>query len=258
MFFHLQVLVYSLIFIVGLELTVSQYAEDFIAGLIGEHPFTAFFIVLVLMGYVFQVAKKIGKRTSMVAIPVFLALSSLGLLYFIDNTFQKHAFVVASGAMYYFILLGIYRLKNYAKDQTARGVVAAVLFATVFFTYATVYGIYINFAVPLWLLMIVDFTVTVLLSTQYLYLIETERKTAWKYATILGLVMTQIAWVATFWPFGYLTTGVIMLMFYYVFWDLVQANFLGTVSKKRLISNLVVIGIMITMVLMSSRWLPVV
>ena len=194
----------------------------------------------------------------MTMIPMVLALASLGLLYFIDAPSQKHVFVLLSGAVYYFILLGIYRLRSYEKDQTARGIVAASAFATLFFSYAVCYGIYINFAVPLGLLMIVCFAVTILVSVQYFFLIEAESKIAWLYSFVLGLVMTQLAWAATFWPFGYLTTAAAMLMFYYVFWDLASSHFLEMVSKKRLVNNLVVVGVLAVMVLASSRWLPAV
>ena len=258
MFFHLQVFIYSLFFILGLELTVSEFAQEMITGLIGEHPFTAFFVMAILLAYVFQVARKIGKRKTMTMIPMVLALASLGLLYFIDAPSQKHMFVVLSGAVYYFILLGIYRLRSYEKDQTARGIVAASAFATLFFSYAVCYGIYINFAIPLAFLMVVCFAVTVLISAQFFFLIEAEGKIAWQYSFVLGLVMTQLAWAVTFWPFGYLTTAATMLMFYYVFWDLASTHFLQTVSKKRLVTNLVVIGVLAIMVLASSRWLPAV
>lgn len=258
MFFHFKVLLYSIVFIAGLELTVSRYAQDFINDFLGDRPITAALIIISLMAYVFQVARKIGKRSSMAAIPVFLTLASLGLLYFIDAKSQKHIFAFISGAVYYFILLGIYRLKGCATDQTARGIVAASAFATLFLCYSVTHGIYINFAVPLWSLMLVYFIATVLISVQFFYLLEVSQKTAWIHGLVLGLVMTQISWAITFWPFGYLTIGVIALMFYYVFWDLVSAHFLEITSKKRLISNVIIVSILIAVVLTSSRWLPVV
>ncbi len=258
MFFHLQVFLYSLLFAAGLEMTTSQFAEGFITRAIGDFPGLTFVVVLALMAYVFFIAKKIGKRYSMTPVAVFLALSSLGQIYFIDSSSQKSVFVLLAGLLYYFLHLGIHRLRLYEKDQTARGLVAATTFATLFFCYSVIIGIYINFAIGLWVLMALFLLVTIPASAQYLYLIETDRITAWKFSVVLGLAMAEMAWILSFWPFGYLTTGVVALMVYYVFWDLVKTYFMGLLSKKRVIINLAVTGVLMTLVLATSHWLPVV
>jgi hypothetical protein len=100
--------------------------------------------------------------------------------------------------------------------------------------------------------------VTILLSFQYFWLINDNKKNVLNYSLILGLIMAEIVWVLNFWPFGYLTTGVITLIFYYVFWDLATCHFLDELSQKRVIANMIFFGLLITLVLSSARWLPVV
>lgn len=131
--------------------------------------------------------------------------------------------------------------------------------ATAFLFYSSVYGIYLNFAVPIWGLMLAYCAGTVLLSYQYFLVIDSQQERRVKiYSLILGLSLSEIAWVVNFWPFGYLTTGVIVLMFYYILWDLVQSHFLQALSKKRVFVHLMFFGLLIGMVLASTRWVPVV
>jgi hypothetical protein len=152
----------------------------------------------------------------------------------------------------------MYRLRTYDKDQTARGIVGATALAAIFFAYGTIYGIYLNFVFPLWALMLAFLCISTLVSFQYLWIIKKDKQSVWSYSLVLGLIMTEIAWVMNSWPFGYLTTAVVTLMFYYVFWDMVQSHFLGFLSKKRVVTNMVFFGILAAIVLGSSRWLPVV
>jgi hypothetical protein len=161
--------------------------------------------------------------------------------------------------MFYLYLLGAWRLKSYSGDQTAKGLIAASATATIFFFYTTVYGIYLNFLVPLWVLMILFLLATVFVSYQYFFIIkEKSRKLIWTYSLILGMIMAEIAWVINFWPFGYLTAGVISLIFYYILWDLAQSYFLNLLSRKRVVANMIFFTFLIGLILASSRWLPTV
>lgn len=245
MFFAVLVLFYSLLFLLGLESMTFGGNMFNIAAV--------FFIIFSLAG-----VKKIGKKWINWNTLFIFSISSLALLYLIDSFFEKQLFIILSSAFYYLGLLGVYRLGDYAKDQTARGMISASSMAAIFFFYASVYGIYVNFMVPLWALMTVYFLATVIVSYQYFRIIKSERRIVWSYCAVIGLAMAEFAWVINFWPFGYLTTGVIALMLYYVFWDLTQSYFLNLLSKKRLTANLILFSILIAVVLISSRWMPAV
>ena len=194
----------------------------------------------------------------MTPLPILFFIASLGLLYFISSPLHRNIFIVVSSAVYYFQLIAMYRLKSYEKDQTAIGIMGACALATLFFLYADIYGIYLNFVFPLWQLMVVFLFVTTLVSFQYLWILKKDSRMVWSYSLVLGLIMTEIAWVLNFWPFGYLTTGVVALIFYYVFWDLVCGAFKGALTKRKVFISMVSFTILAMMVLASSRWLPVV
>jgi len=64
--------------------------------------------------------------------------------------------------------------------------------------------------------------------------------------------MVELIWTMNFWPFGYLTTGVIALILYYILWDLTQSFFLKLLSKKRVVANMIFFSALIVIILLSS------
>ncbi len=245
MFFALPVLIYSVFFFLGLELSIFEGNVFIFASIISA--------AVSLWG-----AKKIGKKWIHLNIPFVLLFSSFALLFLIDSLVEKQVFILLSATLYYLGILGIFRLEEYEKDQTARGMIAASAIASAFFFYASTYGIYLNFLVPLWILMIAYLSATTAITYGYFRIISDKKRIVWSYSVAIGMAMAEVAWVINFWPFGYLTTGVIALMLYYVFWDIAQSYFLNLLSQKRLAANIILFFLLISAVLLTSRWLPAV
>ena len=245
MFIKLRPLIYSLVFLLSLEVIVLNPKLVFII---------AFFLFLVSL----YEGKKIGQKWKYAILPIFFTIFSIALLQLISMLYEKQIFVLLVSIMYYLALLGTYRLGIYEGDQTARGMIMASTSAAVFFTYASAYGLYLNFLVPLYVLMLVYLVVTLCVSYQYFSIIENNKIKVWTYSFLLSLFMIEMIWSMNFWPFGYLTTGVIALILYYVLWDLTQSYFLNLLSKKRVIANMIFFTSMIILVLLSSKWIPVI
>jgi hypothetical protein len=246
-----------LIFFLTLQIISNDSVSSQLATLSTAGSLVAVLIFIALLVYFYQIAKRVSRSVGMTPIPVLLVTSTIGLLYFVQSVKQEFLLSLLSAVAYYFIHIALYRLRNYRKDKTARGIVAAGSVATIFLFYATSYGIYLNFAISLWVLMFILMLVTTLVSFQYFWLINDDKKNVLNFSLVLGFVMAEIVWVLNFWPFGYLTTGVITLIFYYVFWDLVQCHFLNILSKRRVVVNMLVFALLVAMVLSSTRWLPV-
>lgn len=246
MFLKLRPLLFSLIFFGSLEVITLKAKFVFVIA------------VFLFMLSLYE-GRKIGGRWLFSVLPAFFVLSSLALLYLIGIAYEQQIFVALASGMYYLSLLSAYRLGNYKSDQTAKGMNMAAAFATIFFTYASAYGLYLNFLVPLYYLMLVYLIVTLLVSFQYFAIIKNDqRKIVWMYSFLLALIMAEIVWTMNYWPFGYLTTGVIALILYYVLWDLTQSYFLNLLSRKRVIANMIFFSALISIVLLSAKWIPVI
>lgn len=246
MFLKLRPLFYSLIFLVGLETIVLWRAH------------VASIIFCLLLFAVYQ-GKSVGKKWKFSVLPAFFTLASSALLYLITVPYEQQTFIFLTFGMYYLSLFGAYRLNEYALDQTARAMNMAATVSTIFFTYTAAYGLYLNFLVPLWVLMSVYLVVTLLVSYQYFSIIKNDdKRLVWVYSFLLALAMAEMVWTINFWPFGYLTVGVIALILYYVLWDLIQSYFLNLLSQKRVVANMIFFSVVIVLVLLSSKWIPVI
>lgn len=258
MFFNFQVFIHSLLFFVGLEILLNEVVFDFFILSMSKRPFLVLFLFSMFLIFVLVGTSKIGKSLRMTPISIVFSITAIGLIFFVDSPIQRQVFTVLISLFYYLGQIGIYRLANCRTDQTARGILAGTSVASLFLFYSLSYAIYLNFTVPIWFMMILFFLITTLVSFEYMQSIKDSSGEAWKYSVVIGLIMMEISWVAHFWPFGYLTTGAVMLIFYYVFWDLVQSYFLKILSKRRVVANVVFFGILTSVVLISSRWLPIV
>lgn len=245
MFLKLRPLLYSLIFLAGLELIVFF------------HQYVFYIIFCLVLMAMFQ-GWKIGRKWKFSIVPIFFVISSVSLLYFITIFYEQQVFIALAVTMYYFSLLGAYRLSQYEGDQTARAINAAATVATIFFTYAASYGLYLNFLVPLYSLMLAYLLATLFLSYQYFSIIQSDKKLAWAYSLLISLAMVEIVWTINFWPFGYLTTGVVALILYFMLWDIIKSYFLNILSKKRITFNLIFLLMLLIFVLASSKWIPVI
>jgi hypothetical protein len=246
MFLKLRLFVFGLLFLGGLELAIFQPRYIFLlAG------------IIVLMAF-FE-GKRSGGHWIFSILPSVLSIFSIAQLFLIGLVYEQQVFVLLAASMYYLALLSAYRLGEYRQDQTARGMNMASSMATIFFAYASIYGWYLNFLVPLYWLMLAYLVVTLFVSYQYFIIIKPgDKRNVWLYCFTLSLIMAEIVWTMNFWPFGYLTTGVVALILYYVLWDLIQSHFLNLLSKRRVIANMVFFSIMIIMVLITAKWIPVI
>lgn len=246
MFLKLQTFLVSLVFFSGLELIAIE--RDFVFQI----------AVFILIFSVYQ-GRKIGGNWKFSVLPGLFSISSVTLLYLIGLIYEQQIFILLSSAMYYLALLGAYRLRECEGDKTAKGMIMAASASTIFFTYTGFYGIYLNFLVPLYVLMLAYLLVTLLVSYQYFSLTkEKNRSKIWIYSFLLSLAMAEIIWTLNFWPFGYLTTGAVALILYYVLLDTVFIYFSGILSRKRVVSTAALLSVLVAIILLSSKWVPVI
>ena len=244
MFLYFPAIFQSVIFALILEF-LSFYRGFF---------WSLLFIFLLLSIISFRIVTKTWSGWY-IALVFFLSIWSI--LHLIDYNAEKQIFVIISFLVNYFLFFGIYRLKDKPDSRTARAVISMSLMAVAFLFFAATYGIYLNFNVSYWGLMFFYFFNMTLLSYQYFdIVIEDNNRLALVYSLILGFVTLEMAWVVNFWPFGYLTTGVVLLMFYYVIWDIAQNYFSNIISIKKVVINLILFLIASGAVLYSSIWLP--
>lgn len=247
MIFHFSVLFFSLLFGVGLELVARS-------PILASWTWYLFSIVpLIVISLI--ASKRLTERFTDAFIPILLSLASPTLLSLIDSPFERHMFVGLSFLMYYFALLGNYRLRHAPTDKTGEAFLNTAAMAAMFFYYAGLYGFYLNFSFPLWGLMLLYFIGAALTSYETFMSVDTkERNRVIMYSALLGLIMGEMAWVMSLWPFGYLTTGVLGAIFFFIIWDISFDAFRQSLSLKRAAVRILFFLGLILLLLLSSPW----
>ncbi|MEN8252204.1 MAG: hypothetical protein ABFQ53_01325 [Patescibacteria group bacterium] len=246
---HLRSLFFSIVFlgvieyVISIPFSFSDTKSLTLAGLLC--------VFAVFAGW------SVGKKFIFVFLPLSLTISSLGLLFFIDSLKEQQIFGFLVFLLFYISLLGIKRISTNPFDMTARSLFSATLIANIFFFYALIYGVYINFNIPLYLFIGVNFLFVLIVTVVSLRAYCSNYKRIFLYSIIIAFSMIQLVWMANFWPFGYLTMAAITLMFYYVLWDLVQMVFLETLSKKRIVITIIFCVVLTLLVLLTTQWILV-
>jgi hypothetical protein len=249
MIFHFTVFFWSAIFFLGLKLiTLNQISPTWSWYIFSSLP-------LVIISLI--ASRRITKRFSDAFLPGLLALAAPLLLLLIDHPVELQLFLVLSALMYYCALIGMYRLRHAPQDETAQSLLNTSAMAALFFFYAGVHGFYLNFDFPLWGLMLLYSLGTALTSYNTFVGIEREgapKKRLWFYSALLGLIMGELAWVISFWPFGYLTTGALSLIFFFMLWDISFDAFHRVLSLKKAVWHIIFFLILVSILLFSTPW----
>ncbi len=272
MLFKLSLIILSFVFAGALEIIVIK--EELFREVFG---FLVIFSILVIW--------PLAGKVRFLAIPFFLSIGSLLLLYLIDEPIEKHVFIGLSAITYYLSILGAYRLKLYDCDQTAQGMINLATLATCFFWFVSTYGWYLNIqSIPIfgWNLEI-DAGVLILVFTISSFLIglpsfmicdnayckikkgEGERsdnqglvfgnkKSVFFLNFVVALVMGEIIWGLSLWPFGYLTTGVIAVIIYFLIWDVTRLFIQNSLTKGIIITNVTLVSLFIFGILFTAQW----
>lgn len=249
MIFHFTILLWTIIFSFGLEF-------------VALNPFFPtwswyIFSILPLVAISFLACRKITKRYTDTFLPGLLSFAAPTLLSLIDTPTQRQIFVFLSALMYYFALLGLYRLHHAPEDKTAQALLNTAAVAALFFYFTGIFGFYLNFSFPVWGLMILFFAGTALTSYKTFVSVErkeTEKKRRILYSVLIGLFLSELAWVMSFWPFGYLTAGSLVLVFFFLVWDTSFDAFHQELSLKKAVIRIAFFFFLVGIVLLSTPW----
>lgn len=220
------------------------------------HSFSGYVSIVLPLLIMSEIAgRRLLKRAVRIFVPILIILVVPLLLSLIDSTINIATFIFIGSALYYCAFLSLYRLKSVADDQTAQALLHATLMATTFFFFASITGLYINFTLPLSLTMLVVMLVmSVITFVSFLAVSKEDRHTNFLYSSLIGFLSAELFFVASFWPFGYLTTGSVLTSMYYLFWVIALDSFQNQLSLRKAIERIVFVSLLVMLVLHTSPW----
>ncbi|MFA5871957.1 MAG: hypothetical protein WC858_04555 [Parcubacteria group bacterium] len=222
-------------------------------GVVDKALFAALFAILVILVAI----RIITKSWSFVTLPAFLMVGSAFLLALIDSQGERSVFLILATVIFYLLVLASHRLSLYARDMTAKTLYDLAVITTLFSWYVALFGWYLNIAIPTWVLMSISAVVTIFVSYSSFVIHELKTHERWAYATFLAIFLAEITWMQNFWPFGYLTSGVITLIIFYVLWTSIVEYSRDKMSYKRLFFQALFMVLAVVIILLSTKWYPV-
>lgn len=247
MIFHLGIFFWSIAFFLGAQFVAAREYHSFWGGY-------AFSVVLLSVLSLIS-AKKITKRFRNGFLPLFLSFSIPSFLLLVDSPREKTVIAIIAAGMYYIAFLALYRIRHAPTDRTARTLLSISMLSVLFFFYSAAFGFYLNFSVPLWSLILLFTLGSFGAAFQTLSAALTaEKRRVALYSSAIAFGTAEIAWLISFWPFGYLTAGAAMLLFFYIPWDMANSFFLDSLSRRRTIVSFLVTLVLLGLLLWSAPW----
>lgn len=245
MFLRFNILFLSILFALNLWAAASY---DRYSGWIG----IVFSLILVVA------ARLAVGRWKYLAVPAILVLGSVLLLFLIDSPAEARIFSILVSVVFYFATLAGWRLNQYEKDETAKAMHNLATVAALFVWYAAVYGWYMNIAFPIWGLMVAMAGITFFAALSSFSVNQIESGKRFIYSVFLAILVTQVVWAQNFWPFGYLTAGVITLIIYCVGWEVILGFFQNKLTARTVFFEILFLVGAVTLILLSTKWYPVI
>lgn len=242
MFFHIKPIILSIVLLAGYELAAYRY------------DMAIWILLLVLVSIIFGTHYIVGKWSTSL-FPILFFLGSSALLFFVSGGMFLQTYIVLCAGAYYLILLSVYRISEYEKDETARRINFMMSLVVVFMWSASLIAVYLNRNIGYWIIMLALYIVVFFITRQMLRVaVMREGPSYWLYSFTIAYCMTVFSWGIFFLPFGYLTLAVLLLIFYYVLTSYAIQALKGELTKSSMIFDIIIFIFSVGFVLASARW----
>lgn len=221
-------------------------------------------IVASILG-VLQISKR--RRLFLAICPLMFLVASFFLLPLIGGEIVIHIYVILAAFVFWlcFFQLRLFFSSEEKLLKNSLDLGRSLNLAACFLWFSGIYGLYINFYPSLWLVSLGAFFGGLLLSFHFLRLSLFTTSETSNYlpplkfvlaVLIISLSIFQIFWALLFWPFTYLTIGVVLVIIYYIALNIWQSKFRGTLSRGLILKRLFLGGVLVALILATSKWLP--
>lgn len=190
--------------------------------------------------------------------PLLFIISCSTTLLFLENNNIKQIFIVGSSLIYLLILLNIYAFLHQTEKYqpyTLENLSSYVNLISVFLFYASFFSFGLFISAPVWLLAILAFIITILISYQTLWANKIDFKRARLFILIIGIILTELYWCVDFLPTSYFVNAVILIIFYYIVINISRDYLLNVLNKKSVRRYLIVSFLVLILTLATAPWI---
>ena len=191
-------------------------------------------------------SKEFFKHSVYLILPLAFFISGNIFLILLES--YKQIIIIAYVIIFFLIMMGIrgiiLNLEYKIKPRLTYNILISTTIITAFLGYATIWAFYFyfyfyfNFSVYLMLSLI--FIFTAILFYQLIHLTGILGMRTFIFALIASLLITEIAWLISFWPVEYIFSALLILVCFYVMWGVMHHKFEETLTKRLLFEYLII------------------
>ncbi len=238
-----------------------------------------FVMVFLFLPVSFLVSLSVGSQSFTLARLPFVFLNGVVFfLLFFKNNLPDQILVLFSAVAFFLVFLmtgyftNLYKAlpniagedyeKNFLKYETSCNFLFTFLFLAAFAWCVNAFVIYSVFGYPFYLVLVIIFFVTFLLTSFAARVYAAPRKEKRSstlpaiYSWVISLIIVQVSWIIGFWPFGYLTAAFIITIIYYIILSAVKEYFFGEKNARRVAKDFLFALAVVIVVFYFMRWLP--
>ena len=215
-------------------------------------------ILLWMLGLPFKkwLSREIFTHTAYLVLPVLFYVSSLMFSLLIQSKILEQLFIFASTALFFIILTGIrgvvLNLDYKIKPRLTYNILTLSTLLTIFLSYSIVWAFFQDLAFSIWIILLIFFVLTFLLSYQIFHLSGAERRRSIIFALFTGLVIAQVSWIFCFWPIEYFFLGILTTIVFYTLWGIIHHQFENNITSSLILEYLLVSVIIFILILWKS------
>ncbi len=246
----------ALSFLVGLEFIFLKFGVlDFRTILQIGLIFTILIIVLILWVLEFfdkwSLAEILADLTYFI-LPGALFWGVIFLFFSVENFALKQGIIIFSSFMAYLISWSFYQDRT--KSILAFNILSVATLITSFFFYQTFWFFYIVFNLPAWQLLIVVFLISLLLFYHMINLCFSFNLFFLIFEIIFSLMITETAWILTFWPTGHMIAGLILTVVFYLIWGIFFHHLENRLSRRIIIEYFLIALAILVLIILFTPW----
>ncbi|MFZ5392355.1 MAG: hypothetical protein ACOZAR_04170 [Patescibacteria group bacterium] len=188
-------------------------------------------------------------------LPVLLAMGVLSFGFFMHMPYYRQVVLFVGSFCLYFLMVYVdqFPYKSFLITRLNFSFVALVAAYLLFFS---ITNFSVSLQMPLWILMIIVVMVSFLIFYSVLWASGLERSYVMLYTVLLGLMMSEIFLVVSFWPVDPSAKSMVLVVVMYIFWGLLS-SWLEKVMTTRVVIEYLAIGLtLMAVVLLTASWLP--
>ena len=226
--------------------------------------FFIIFILIILISLLWTVglpfrkwfSREIITHSSYLVLPFIFTTTSLLFLSLIRSAILQQLFIFGSTLFFYIILIGIrgviLNLDYKIKPRLTYNILSLSTLISSFLIYSLVWAFFRDLSLPVWLVLLIFFFITVLLFYQIFHLFCSLRRRSIIYAIFSALVIIEVVWILCFWPIEYYFLGVLLTIVFYVLWGMIHHKLENKLNRKIIIEYLIVSLIIFFIILRTS------